>query len=213
MTNIYALLDPLTNKIRYVGKANNINSRLYQHLRDNARTHKVSWIKSLNGIKPVLILLDEIEEDEWEFWEIYWISQCKTWGFDLVNHSNGGQGVLGTKHTLEHKNKISNSNKGKKHSEESKKLMSESRKGIIFSETHKQNLSKSHIGLKYNSENYGKHFERKIIQYDKEMNFIREWNSIKEAAQHYKVNYTSISHCCAQRKKFIKGFIWRYKDL
>lgn len=33
---------------------------------------------------------------------------------------------------------------------------------------------------------------------------------IKEASIYYNVNQSSISHCCAGRKKSIKGFIWKY---
>jgi hypothetical protein len=35
---------------------------------------------------------------EWGFWEIYWINQFKTWGFELKNLTNGGDGgSLGVK--------------------------------------------------------------------------------------------------------------------
>lgn len=83
---------PITNKIRYVGKTNSIKNRYYNHLSDKSKSHKSSWIKSLKvqGLKPYYIILDEVFE-EYSFWEQYWIAQCKCWGFNLVNHTIGGE--------------------------------------------------------------------------------------------------------------------------
>lgn len=52
--------------------------------------------------------------------------------------------------------------------------------------------------------------KRKVNQYDLKGNFIKTWNSIKEANEYYKT--THISECCnrnAKRKKS-KGFLWEY---
>ena len=69
---IYTLIDPRDNQVRYVGKTNNIK-RLIR-----------------NDYKPIIEILDEVDEAEWEFWEKYWICQFKAWGFDLVNATDGG---------------------------------------------------------------------------------------------------------------------------
>jgi len=95
-TNIYTLSDPRTNEVRYVGKANNINQRYKAHLnraRDH-QTHKRNWIESLkrDGLKPIIEIIDVVPIEEWIYWETYWISQMKAWGFDLVNNTNGGDG-------------------------------------------------------------------------------------------------------------------------
>ena len=44
--------------------------------------------------KASIYLLDEVEENNWEFWERYWIQQFKQWGFNLSNKNNGGGGPL-----------------------------------------------------------------------------------------------------------------------
>lgn len=92
MNYIYALICPISNQIRYVGKTNSIRVRYNAHLNDKSKSHKSSWIKSLKmqGLKPKCIILDEIENDV-SYWEQYWISQCKCWNFDLVNHTLGGE--------------------------------------------------------------------------------------------------------------------------
>lgn len=106
MTYIYTLSDE-NNKIRYVGKSNNPSLRLKEHLKESKKkkSYKDKWLQSLIG-PPKLLILDEVLEKDWVFWEIYWIEQLRQWGFDLVNGTDGGEG--------------SNGFKGKKHSEETK---------------------------------------------------------------------------------------------
>lgn len=95
-TYIYTLTDPITNKIRYIGKTNNISQRYKAHL-NKARKHqihKANWIKYLKdkGLKPIIEIIDIVLIKDWIFWETYWISQFKTWGYDLINYTNGGEG-------------------------------------------------------------------------------------------------------------------------
>ena len=95
-TYIYTLTDPETNMVRYVGKANNIKQRYSAHL-NRARKHQIhkkNWIASLRKkkLKPIIDIIDIVPIKDWTFWETYWISQFKTWGFDLINYTNGGEG-------------------------------------------------------------------------------------------------------------------------
>ncbi len=95
-TNIYTLTDPRTNEIRYVGKANNVSQRYRAHL-NRARKHQIhkkNWIESLKreGLKPIIDIIDIVPITEWIFWETYWISQIRAWGFNLINYTNGGDG-------------------------------------------------------------------------------------------------------------------------
>jgi group I intron endonuclease len=95
-TFIYTLLDPVTNQIRYIGKANNLDQRYKAHLNKTRKhqIHKRNWINSLKkqGLKPIIEILDVVPIAEWQFWETYWISQFKSWGFDLINYTSGGDG-------------------------------------------------------------------------------------------------------------------------
>jgi group I intron endonuclease len=117
-TYIYTLSD--NSGIRYVGKSDNPEARLTNHLKEckMQRTHKEKWILSLkeSGKTPILEILDEINYKEWPFFESYWISQLKSWGFNLVNGTSGGEGsdgFRGKKHSEESRNKISKNLKGK----------------------------------------------------------------------------------------------------
>lgn len=96
MIYIYTLSDPKTSEIRYVGKTTNPKQRRHNHsnkARDQG-THKRNWIESLRrqGLKPIFEIIDVVI-DNWQFWEQYWIQQCKAWGFKLTNHTIGGDGL------------------------------------------------------------------------------------------------------------------------
>lgn len=55
---------------------------------------------------------------------------------------------------------------------------------------------------------------RKIIQYDLHMNFIKRWDSIKEAYEFLGISEKSsgITCCCNGKQKTAYGYIWRYTD-
>jgi hypothetical protein len=95
-TNIYILIDPRDNMVRYVGKANNVSQRYKAHL-NRARKHqihKANWVLQLKqlSLKPIIEVIDVVPIESWIFWETYWISQFKAWGFNLINYTNGGDG-------------------------------------------------------------------------------------------------------------------------
>lgn len=68
------------------------------------------------------------------------------------------------------------------------------------------------IGL--NKKRFGKenNRSRKIEQYDLNGNFIRTWDTIKQAADELKTNTANIIACCQGKYKKSHGFIWRYKE-
>lgn len=58
--------------------------------------------------------------------------------------------------------------------------------------------------------NSGKDKRKILIQYDKQMNFIKEWESVLEASKYYKISPTAIYHAI-KKQSFSLGFIWKYK--
>lgn len=96
--------------IRYVGKTKEaLNRRLRRHLSShylNGNYYKVNWLKSelKKGHTPIIEVIDIVHEDEWEFWECYWIAQFKAWGFKLTNGTIGGDGIKLTKEVVEKRN-------------------------------------------------------------------------------------------------------------
>lgn len=76
---------------------------------------------------------------------------------------------------------------------------------------------------KYNT-NYGTIIDRKskklinrkdqskqILQYDKNGNFINEYQSIKDAQRKTGINESHIIKVCKGKEKFASGYVWKYK--
>jgi len=118
---IYALIDPHTNEVRYIGRSCSGLKRPREHscpknLRTK-RTHCVSWIKSLNGEKPKVDILDiGLDSKHLDSLEQKWISFGKSIGWNLTNHAAGGGGSKEYRHTAEAKAKISAANTKELHS-------------------------------------------------------------------------------------------------
>lgn len=134
---IYALLDPNTKQIRYVGKSNNPRGRLSDHISEakNIRTHRHNWIKSLYPLEPELKILEECLESNWAERERWWIAHFKSKGHPLTNSTDGGEGVTWTPELRE---RIAQSRRGTTASPETKAKMSKTRKGRPLTEEQRQ---------------------------------------------------------------------------
>lgn len=92
-TYIYGLYAE-ENKIRYVGKTDNLKKRLYEHVLNSKykKTHKDIWIQKelKNGNEIKIVLLEEVAYENWDEAEIKWIEKYKN--NRLTNHAKGGMG-------------------------------------------------------------------------------------------------------------------------
>ena len=192
-THIYTLSDPITNQVRYVGKANNVSQRYKAHL-NRARkhqTHKWNWIQSLKkkGLKPIIDVIDIVDIEDWIFWETYWISQMKQWGFNLVNYTDGGDGCTFANQTSfkkGHKNSL-----GRKHTKESKKKIGDN------------NWLKGKPSPR----------RKKVVQMDLDDNVINIWEYIHQAAEETNSSDSKIVSVCKGNRKTHNKFKWKYFDL
>ena len=113
------------------------------------------------GTEFDLELIDEVLNNEWRFWESYWISQFKAWGFQLENKNSGGGGL--DTHTEEVRKCIGEKNTGPNplisqsktnhpcYSDPtfSQKISEGKQKsGFKYSEESKQKMSLAKIGMK-----------------------------------------------------------------
>jgi len=91
---IYALTDPHTDNIRYIGKANNAEKRLKTHILDSRRrnTPVYCWLRKLLdlGTVPGLVILREVEQNEWIEAERELIFFHRATGARLLNLAEGG---------------------------------------------------------------------------------------------------------------------------
>lgn len=118
---IYGLVDPVSNKIRYVGKSIDPEARLEQHIKDQSHIYKTHWIRSLlgRGLAPTCTILEIVKPgNDWEASERYWIGKGYEEGWPLTNFTSGGEGLRDP--SPEVRTKMSAAKKGKKLSEEHK---------------------------------------------------------------------------------------------
>ena len=129
MAFIYALVDPRTREVRYVGKSVYPRKRLRAHVAagdlasENARDR---WIGGLRffDLAPELLLLEEAED--WGEAERRWVALFRAIGCRLANATDGGETWVdrtGAKHSPETCAKISASQLGRKLSPETRAKM------------------------------------------------------------------------------------------
>lgn len=112
--NIYVLIDPITCKIRYIGRTKNrLEIRLRGHMSKclHKKTHKDCWLYGLRsrGLKPKIKLVRVVSG--WEYshkYERNLIKKCLDFGFNLVNLDDKGVGGINKLSSPEQRLKISN---------------------------------------------------------------------------------------------------------
>lgn len=242
---IYTLTCPTSNQIRYVGKTiETLQKRLNRHISYSKRekTYKANWINSLLKInkEPIIEIIDECSITNWEVMEQYWISQFKAWGYNLTNHTDGGEGPSGRVVSEETRNKISRSLMGHNVSEETREKNRLKRIGYKPSSESIEKIRLVHLGRKNSketilkmrkaklgkkmpegfSEKCSQRFTgktpnniRSVIQLNKEGMEIATFSSITSASKNTNILRTSISNCLGGKSKTAKGYIWKYNNL
>ena len=124
--------------------------------------------------------------------EMYKYETLIGWGFDVLEKENLNLKLpkLGDIYSVvsdETKKKIGNSRRGKKQTQEARDKVSKSKKG--------KKLTLSHIN------NHAKAISKAIVQYDKDNNFIKEWQNAIIAGKELKINAGNITTCCKNKRK------------
>lgn len=181
---IYALRDPFTNLVRYVGKARHPERRLRQHLgaSKTGGAYRDHWIRGVvaSGELPTLEILEACSGSEWEQYERDYIRVFKMFGMPLTNLTDGGDGVspghkaspetrlrmsrakTGVRFSEEHKKKLGEAQRGRSCSEETREKIRLAKRGRKLSLTARQNMSAaqrlhpSFLGHKHSEESLAK---------------------------------------------------------
>jgi hypothetical protein len=93
---IYGLIDPRNDQIRYIGASINPVKRIAIGAQHNAA--KIDWLKVLAilGLKPRIDIIEIVDEtSDWVERERYWIAYYREQGEDLLNLADGGPGRPG----------------------------------------------------------------------------------------------------------------------
>jgi len=233
MENIALEFEPF-----YVGKG--LTYRPYQHTSErelkikSPKSNKIKAILKKNLIPIVYIYKHDISDKEAIFYEIELIKLFgrldKGTGI-LTNLTDGGDGHRGFKQSKEMITKrMANSPipGSKKTQEVINKMvagrlakggfkMSESAKiklrQIKLSDDRKQHLRevrKLQIIPKEVYERVAKARYKKILQYNLEGNFIKEWESIKSAAEFFNKESSGIVEVLSNRQKSFAKYQWKY---
>lgn len=221
---IYKLIDPITNEIRYIGLTfNELKQRLKSHCSEKSKSHKSNWVQSLRnkGLKPIIESIEDniLSYDEVCDKEIFYINKYKLEGHKLTNMASGGN--KNKKMSDETRNKMSESAKNRNFklvlSTDTKKIISEKTKKRFEDDYEREKLRISN--KKYeNSKTEEQKLKdiliqntKSVFQYDKDMNLISEYISIRDAERRTNINRSNISKCCNGKVKSAGGYIWKYK--
>ena len=214
---IYALQDPTTNELRYVGKSVNGLTRARAHCYPGSlerdKTYKGNWLRQLvnKGLKPNIKVVQQLNNiSELNQAEQYWIEYFRNLGCPLTNSTNGGMGRCGLPHTEETKKKISFGQKnkkvypkgeahgmyGRKLTEEEKQTISKRTKEKMNNPDTKEKLLKRKNGSKF-IDNHGNYYESIYDAHRKtglSRDVIREiLNNKRSEYKNYKFEYINKS--------------------
>lgn len=226
---IYTLEHPITKEVRYVGKTKNPKERFHNHCNrlHNEHSHKRNWINSLKkeGLRPVMKILDEVLDSDWKYWEKYWILQLRCWGFNLVNHTSGGDGLSMGNSTSFKKGQIPWNtglsifenkicivcNNSFKPNNNQQKTCSIICANLIRTGHENTQFKKGFIPWNKGKRGVKLKPDKNVYQYSPFTGeFIKEWDTAKKAGESLNINITGIGQCCNNRAKSAGGFIWRY---
>lgn len=156
---IYALYDPRTLELRYVGKSVRPAERLTNEMNERSDTHRCHWLQELRslGLRPIQVILDAVPGD-WQTVERAYIAGARCVTTRLTNGTDGGDGVeglseearakmratwCGRKHKPESLAKMSAASRLKRHTPEWRQHMSDLMQDREFTPEWRQKISKS----------------------------------------------------------------------
>ena len=199
MIGIYKITNP-NGKI-YIGQTIDFERRVYQYKKLNCKEQP----KLYNSLKKYGFQNHKFELI-WPCWERY-LTKWERYFQEMYNSTeddNLNCFLVTTKdktgkHTEETKRKISESNKGRKFTAEHIAKLPQNQKGYKGKKRSEETKLKQSL-------NNGK--ARKVYQYTKDNQFIKEWRNVSEAEREYNIN--NISGVALGKLKTCGGFKWSY---
>lgn len=232
---IYCLMDPITNKIRYVGITIDLITRYKSHCynKKDIKNWKINWVNSLRRkkLKPIMCIIEEIKKedfndyDEWVSFgdnrETYYIKLLSNCGYELVNHEKMFTFNYSYSSIGQHKNTK------KIYEYDSNTLLLIKEWDSLKEVTLKKNISYSSLSCSITRKNkcVGNYWSlkkmekydlkekidkgKKCYRYDLNGNYIDEYSSIAEASRSLKINRNSIKDCISGKQKSGGKFIFK----
>lgn len=218
---IYKITNP-KNEV-YIGQTVDWNDRKRRYLNFRVKGQP-KILKSLLQYGPenhVFEFIKEYKLNQLDQKETYYKTKfVKKYGwkkalFCRLNDGKGGHLSKETKQKIGDSNrkpkpkgfgeKLSKLKMGIKQSQETKDKRSKATKGNPKPKGFGNMISKIMMGKpKYKT-------RKPILQYDKQGNFIKEWDSTKQAAKKLKTSNTNIWSCLNNKQPTAANYIWKYK--
>jgi len=233
MIGIYCI-ENLFNGKKYIGSSQNVFKRRNRHFSElKNNKHKNPHLQNAYNIYKqenlLFYVLEEVlDENKLLEREKHFIDICS----NLYNINKIPNSSLGVKRTAETKEKVRNANIGLKHpewrnkiksvaqsgenhwtkrkklSDKSKAKMSISQKKI-YAEGYISPLKGKKMSLELIEKNRLKS-SKKVLQFDSNNVFIKEWDSAKQASL-FGFHAMYVGQCCNKKRLKYKNFIWRFK--
>ena len=223
--DVYVIENMLDNK-KYVGITSlGALKRFEQHVYDASKGSNYLLHKAIrkHGLSVFKLTIIEVC-DTWKHAcdaEIRVIAELKTHGPNGYNLTDGGDGVIGHKHSEETKNLIRTALQGKFVSNETRKKIGDKHRGKILSDETRKKIS---IKQKGKTSFYCRTQEirtkisknqphkRCVEQFTKAGELIAVYESLHAAGRATNLAYQNIHHCCKGRILSTGGYRWRFKD-
>ena len=189
----------------YIGKSKNPKTRINSH-------------KKKFGNDIILEVIDYVPNNDWKFWEEWYIQLFKSWGFLLKNKNKGGGGSHS--HSFYTKNLISKKLKNRVYKKEWAKNLSKATidKSKNMPKDFGERISRAKKGIpnpKLRETRKGKPHPKKswkIEQFDLSYNYIQTFTSAKEAGECLGRHPQSIRDAASGIQKTAYGYKWKYKE-
>jgi hypothetical protein len=226
---IYALIDPNSHLVRYIGKSVNPKSRLRSHISETKiyNHYRSRWIKSLlkkNQI-PIMKILKICALTDFEKYEAEYINLYKS--RKLTNSDNSGKGNIGRRKSIINKSITKISKKVYQYDLDGNFI--EEFKSVRFAS---RKLKINHSYIVRCCKNEYKHtfgyifsyikggilpvtnpnaLKKKIIEIDNNGIIINEWKSLMDCSRETLIDNGNLSKVCNNILPKIKGRIFQFK--
>lgn len=155
---IYALYDPRTCELRYVGKSDRPRERLANQMNERSDTYRCHWLQELRslGLRPIQVIIDAVPSGtDWQTAERAYIAGARAMTSRITNGTTGGDGVtglsdearerirstwLGRKHRSESLAKIAAASRGRHHTQAWRESMRDKMCDREFTPEHRQKI-------------------------------------------------------------------------
>lgn len=216
---IYKIINLINNK-QYIGQSIDIETRWQQHKTSNKNYILYQAFKKYGLENFSFEIIEECSKEKLDEREQYWIKYCNTLTPNGYNMTSGGESCgheqlekSVQQYTLEGKY-VQQFNSIK----EAERVTGIDNANISACCKHKSHYcTAGGFQWKYTDDNtvikkYSNKQLKPVLQYDLQGNFIKEFDSVSEAAKAVNRTTTNISSAC-KRKGSSGGYKWKYKEI